>query len=128
MKKRLENLVEKFKSKELELMQILSETNISINENQEKSIVKKSIKDYIKKVNKAKKIFDEYETLAKEIEDITGDEGESAELSKAVVEFREDLSVEEVKKIEKTDEKTNVKKTSKEKNQLKNEKGSVKEI
>ena len=89
MKKNLESLVEKFKKKEVELLEILNDKNVIFDETQEKSVVKKSLKDYIKKVNKAKKIFEEYEVLAKEIEDITGDEGESAELSKTVVEFRE---------------------------------------
>ena len=68
MKKRLENLVEKFKKKEVELLEILNENNIIFDETQEKSVVKKNLKDYIKKVNKAKKIFEEYEVLAKEIE------------------------------------------------------------
>ncbi|MBR7172397.1 MAG: hypothetical protein IKD36_01245 [Clostridia bacterium] len=89
MKKNLEKLVEKFKKIETELVEILNESSIKINELDDKQVVKKAIKDYIKKVGKAKKLFDEYETIAKEIEDINNDEGESAELSKAVLEFRE---------------------------------------
>ncbi len=127
MKKRLENLVEKFKSKEAEILEILKQNNAPVfDESLDKALVKKSIKDYIKKVNKAAKLFDEYEALAKEISDITGDEGESAELSKAVVEFREDEFVlpETESKSEKKDEKKKPKTSKK----TKQEKESVKEL
>lgn len=126
MKKRLENLVEKFKKKELELLEILNEKNVIFDESQEKAVVKKSLKDYIKKVNKAKNIFDEYETLAKEIEDITGDEGESAELSKTIVEFREEVPLEEQAEIEVEKEKQSSKKTKKVSKKVKEEKEPVK--
>lgn len=126
MKKNLESLVEKFKKKEVELLEILNDKNVVFDETQEKSVVKKSLKDYIKKVNKAKKIFEEYEVLAKEIEDITGDEGESAELSKTVVEFREDVSLEEQAIQELESEKDNKKKPKKIAKKIKEEKGPVK--
>lgn len=126
MKKNLESLVEKFKKKEVELLEILNDKNVIFDETQEKSVVKKSLKDYIKKVNKAKKIFEEYEVLAKEIEDITGDEGESAELSKTVVEFREDVSLEEQTIQELESEKDNKKKPKKIAKKIKEEKGPVK--
>ena len=126
MKKSLENLVEKFRKKEVELLEILNDKNVIFDESQEKSVVKKNLKDYIKKVNKAKKIFEEYEVLAKEIEDITGDEGESAELSKTVVEFREDVSLEEQTIQELESEKDNKKKTKKVAKKNKEEKEPVK--
>ena len=126
MKKNLESLVEKFKKKEVELLEILNDKNVIFDETQEKSVVKKSLKDYIKKVNKAKKIFEEYEVLAKEIEDITGDEGESAELSKTVVEFREDVSLEEQTIQELESEKDNKKKPKKIAKKIKEEKEPVK--
>lgn len=126
MKKRLENLVEKFKKKELELLEILNEKNVIFDESQEKAVVKKSLKDYIKKVNKAKNIFDEYETLAREIEDITGDEGESAELSKTIVEFRKEVPLEEQAEIEVEKEKQSSKKTKKVSKKVKEEKEPVK--
>ena len=126
MKKRLENLVEKFKKKELELLEILNEKNVIFDESQEKAVVKKSLKDYIKKVNKAKNIFDEYETLAREIEDITGDEGESAEISKTIVEFREEVPLEEQAEIEVEKEKQSSKKTKKVSKKVKEEKEPVK--
>ena len=126
MKKRLENLVEKFKKKEVELLEILNENNIIFDETQEKSVVKKNLKDYIKKVNKAKKIFEEYEVLAKEIEDITGDEGESAELSKTIVEFREEIPLEEQALQEIENEKEVKKKSKKFSKKSKEEKEPVK--
>ena len=89
-------------------------------------MVKKNLKDYIKKVNKAKKIFDEYETLAKEIEDITGDEGESAEFSKTVVEFREEIPLEEQALQELENEKDSKKKIKKSSKKSKEEKEPVK--
>ena len=89
MKKNLEKLVEKFKKIESELVEILNESSINFSELDDKTSIKKALKEYIKKVNKAKKLFDEYEIVAKEIEDANNDEGESAEFSKAVLEIRE---------------------------------------
>ncbi len=126
MKKSLESLVEKFRKKEVELLEILNEKNIVFDESQEKTVVKKSLKEYIKKINKAKKIFEEYETLAKEIEDITGDEGESAELSKTVVEFREEIPLDEQVIQELENEKDGKKKSKKVSKKSKEEKEPVK--
>lgn len=126
MKKKLENLVEKFKKKETEILEILKQNIPIFDEIQDNALVKKNIKDYIKKVNKAAKLFDEYEALAKEITDITGDDGESAELSKAVVEFREDMVV--VKDNESKEIKEISKKKLKTKKSTKQEKVSVKEF
>ena len=126
MKKRLENLVEKFKKKESELLEILNENNVIFDESQEKAVVKKNLKDYINKINKAKKIFEEYESLAKEIEDITGDEGESAEFSKTIVEFREDISLENEPKIEDEIDNKKLNKVKKASKNLKEEKMPVK--
>lgn len=88
MKKNLEKLVDRFKKIEEELVGILNESTISFSEVDDKTSIKKAIKEYIKKVNKAKKLFDEYELIAKEIEDANNDD-ESAELSKAVLEIRD---------------------------------------
>lgn len=89
MNKKLENLVNKFKSVEGEIVELLNESPINFDESQEKSVVKKQIKEYIKRVNKAKKLFSQYEELAKEIEEINSDEGDSAELAKAVLDIRD---------------------------------------
>lgn len=130
MKKNLENLVEKFKKKEAELLELLNQTEPVFDESQGKSVIKKNIKTYILKVEKAKKVFEEYETLAKKIEDISSDDGESAEFSKTIVEFRQDAetnseifaSENEKENIDKSKGKSKISKKAK------NEKMSVKEF
>lgn len=127
MKKNLENIVEKFKKKETELLELLNQTEPIFDESQGKSIIKKNIKNYILRVEKAKKVFEEYEILAKKIEDISVDEGESAELSKAVIDFRNEQS----NKIDEMLENLNddkAKKLTKKTIKSKNEKMSVKEF
>ena len=104
-----------------------NDKNVIFDETQEKSVVKKSLKDYIKKVNKAKKIFEEYEVLAKEIEDITGDEGESAELSKAVLEIRDLEHVEVLGQGYGTESDVVLEKLKKKEKKTKSEKESAKE-
>ena len=81
MKKNLDSLVNKFKLIEKELIEILNEKPVDFESIENKSQFKKALKDYIKKVNKAKKLFAEYEKIAKEIEDISSDEGDSQELT-----------------------------------------------
>lgn len=81
MKKNLDSLVNKFKLIEKELIEILNEKPVDFESIENKTQVKKALKDYIKKVNKAKKLFAEYEKIAKEIDDISSDEGDSQELT-----------------------------------------------
>ena len=128
MKKNIEKLVEKFKKVESELVEILSEKGVFVDENEQKSIVKKTLKEYIKKVNKAKKLFDEYELLAKEIENIDSDDEDLPELSKAVLEMRDSSEI-NVEKFDSTD-KASVKKSKKERKikETKKENMSVKEF
>ena len=128
MKKNIEKLVEKFKKVESELVEILSEKGVFVDENEQKSIVKKTLKEYIKKVNKAKKLFDEYELLAKEIENIDSDDEDLPELSKAVLEMRDSSEI-NLEKFDSTD-KASVKKSKKERKikETKKENMSVKEF
>ena len=128
MKKNIEKLVEKFKKVESELVEILSEKGVFVDENEQKSIVKKTLKEYIKKVNKAKKLFDEYELLAKEIENIDSDDEDLPELSKTVLEMRDSSEI-NVEKFDSTD-KASVKKSKKERKikETKKENMSVKEF
>ena len=122
MKKNFEKLINDFKKVESELIEILNEKGVFIDENENKAVVKKSLKEYIKKVNKAKKLFEEYETLAKQIEDIDSDDDDLPELSRVVLEFRESVQVESQernfdekkvsKKSKKSDEKKNKKKNN----------------
>lgn len=130
MKKNLENLVEKFKKKETELLELLNQAEPIFDDSQGKSVIKKNLKTYILKVEKAKKIFEEYETLAKKIEDISSDDGDSAELSKTIVEFRQDVEANNEKLTSKEEKLDGDKSKGKSKasKKSKNEKMSVKEF
>lgn len=87
-------LVEKFRKLESELVEVLKIEGISFDDETKKQTVKSQLKAYIKKVEKARKVFDEYEKVAKEIEKIAAAEGSkgstSAEISEEVVALRED--------------------------------------
>lgn len=89
MKKNIEKLIFDFRKVESELVAILSNKDVIFDLNESKPTVKKYLKDYIKKVNKAKKLFEQYESLAKKIENIDSDDEDLPELSKVVLEFRE---------------------------------------
>ena len=120
MKKKLEKLLEKFKIVETKIVEILNEKPAYFDENDDNFLVKKSIKEYIKKINRAKKLFAEYEEIAKQIEDLNSDEGGSAEFSKAVLEFHESEIISDFDNIkttekEKTDGKTQKKVSTKNK-------------
>ncbi len=111
MKKDLETLVEKFKSIEEELIEILKSKPEDFDETLPKSVVKKALKEYIKKVNKAEGLFDEYQELAKKISKATSDEGDEVpELAKTVVEFRDDDAYVKAKPKTLREEKTTKKK------------------
>lgn len=89
MSKKLDDLIDRFKSIEKEIVVILNQQGLSFDETADKSTIKKTIKAYIKKVNKAQKLFDEYELIAKQIEDLANDEGESEALTKMVLDFKD---------------------------------------
>ena len=114
-------LVEKFRKLESELVEVLKIEGISFDDETKKQTVKSQLKAYIKKVEKARKVFDEYEKVAKEIEKIAAAEGSkgstSAEISEEVVALREDeiepADATYVDKIEVLDGKTKVVKKKK---------------
>lgn len=114
-------LVEKFRKLESELVEVLKIEGISFDDETKKQTVKSQLKAYIKKVEKARKVFDEYEKVAKEIEKIAAAEGSkgstSAEISEEVVALREDeiepADATYVDKIEVFDGKTKVVKKKK---------------
>ena len=127
MKKNLEKLVDRFKKVEEELVETLKESTINFDELDDKTSIKKAIKEYIKKVNKAKKLFDEYEVIAKEIEDANNDEGESAELSKAVLEIRDAEFAQVLAQGYGTESDVLLEKLKKKEKKIKTEKESAKE-
>ena len=71
MDKKESGLVEKFKKLEVELLKVLSESNSDeINLEQNKSVVKSQLKTFAKKVDKARKLFDEYELIAQHTQNL----------------------------------------------------------
>lgn len=79
-------LIEKFKKLEAELVELLHIEPLDIDSTTQG--VKTKIKAYIKKVNKARVIFDEYEKTAEEIEKLSTHE--DGEMATAVVDLREE--------------------------------------
>lgn len=89
MSKNESALIEKFKKLESELVETLKVEDISFAEDAKKQVVKSQLKLYIKKVEKARKLFEEYERVALEIEKIAhADAGE--QISSEVVNLREE--------------------------------------
>lgn len=88
MDKRLE-LLEKFKDLEKKLCECLKTTKIEEKEAKNELATKTEIKAYIKKVQRARKIFDEYELVAKEIENLSDKKNTKLEISENIVNLRD---------------------------------------
>ena len=94
MKSKETDLVEKFKKLENELLELLKIDEVEFSEDDKKQVVKNRLKAYIKKVEKARQVFEEYESVAKQIElympknDVADD----------VVALRENPKAEEIEK------------------------------
>ena len=74
MSKKLDEMLKRFEKLEAEITSILREKNLEFDSKTQDAVVKKSLKDYIKKVSRAKVLFEEYEILAKKIADETVDD------------------------------------------------------
>lgn len=90
-------LVKKFKTLEAELFEILKTNKLNIDDNESSAVLKKKLKDYIKNLKRAEIIFEQYQNVADEIDSITStkskdtkDKTLSEEMSKSVVELREE--------------------------------------
>ena len=129
MNKKEQGLFDKFKKLEAELLQVLSESGTEqIDFEQTKTVVKSQLKAYVKKVEKAGKLFEEYEKVADEIEKLTQNEvgeanAEIGAVTDAVVALRES-NVDESEYIDAIDATTDVVKVVKKKKN----KSSVKEF
>lgn len=104
------NLIEKFKKLEDELISLLKIQPVEFDENSSKAAVKKEINGYIKKVKKAKAVFAEYELVAEEIKKASKKEDVLAE---DVIELREEMEVSN----DNSDKKSKSSKTSKSENE-----------
>ena len=94
MKNKENELIEKFKELEVKLLDLLKIDAVDFSEEEKKSVVKNKLKAYIKKVEKARLVFEEYEQVAKKIEKLSADK----KISEDIVALREDLKTDEVEK------------------------------
>ena len=67
MKNKENELIEKFKELEVKLLDLLKIDAVDFSEEEKKSVVKNKLKAYIKKVEKARLAFEEYEQVAKKL-------------------------------------------------------------
>ena len=79
------SLLKEFKKTEKKLIKILKSNPLVFSEKDEGERLKDNIKVYIEKIKEAKKLFSEYEKLAKKIQDFD-DEDENLVLKKQEVE------------------------------------------
>ena len=94
MDKRAE-LLEKFKKIENELVDCLKNAGSALDETKKKTAAKTQIKGYIKQVEKARVLFDEYEAVATEIEKLSGLKNTEIKTSEEIVNLREEPKNEE---------------------------------
>lgn len=100
-KKNNSELLSKFQKLEAELIEVLKIQPIEFDENTAKGTVKKEINDYIKKLKKAKAIFEEYEKVAEKIKKLSESE---QTLVQEVVELRDEPDEKELEKAKQADE------------------------
>lgn len=79
-----------FKETEEKLLSALKIEPIKLDESLSKSDTRKIINSYIKKVKKVKQIFEKYESIALQIEKLTGEKEKQKEITEAVVNLREE--------------------------------------
>lgn len=107
-----EELINKFLELEIKMVEQLNNTEMSVDFDADRKTIIASLKKYVSKVKSLEKLFDEYENLAKKIENLTGEEEKQVQATNAVVELREDS--EELKtEIEKINGQVVVKKKKK---------------
>lgn len=82
-------VLDKFKKLESELIELLA-TPIIFDDETKKEVVRKELKRYVTKINKLRETFDEYEKLAKKIEMIIRKDSDALDVSKEVVDWREE--------------------------------------
>lgn len=88
-------LMQRFTELEQKLIDVLNMPSVDIDEKVTKATLKKNLSKYIKHVEEAKVLLEEYESVAKEIEKLTSKKADGETLSKAVVDLREEEKIEE---------------------------------
>lgn len=90
MKKNDEQLLEEFKKVEEQIRSDLKKAELSIDGQLDRKTIVANIKSYIKQVKHIEKLLEDYENLAKQIADYSGDDEKEEKITDAVVELRED--------------------------------------
>lgn len=93
--KKTEELIEKFTNLENKLVELLGSSSIDVEEKITRASLKKKLSNYIKNVEELKALFEEYEKIAVEIENLTTKKIAGEKLSKAVVDLREEEKIED---------------------------------
>ena len=88
-------LMQRFTELEQKLIDVLNMPSVDIDEKVTKATLKKNLSKYIKHVEEAKVLLEEYEKVAKEIEKLTSKKSDGETISKAVVDLREEEKIEE---------------------------------
>lgn len=114
MDKSLE-LLEKFKDLEKKLCECLKTTKFEEKNAKDELATKAEIRTYIKKVQKARKLFDEYELVAKEIENLSERKNTKLEVSENIVNLRDSEEKTEIVYETKIDSKNNARVEAKKK-------------
>lgn len=90
MEKKDVSLIDEFRKIEQQIIEQLNSTELSIDYEADNKAIVSTLKNYIEKVKRVEKLFDEYENVAKKIEKLTGDEIKKQSMTEAVVDLRED--------------------------------------
>ena len=90
MAKVVNELVDKFKEIEEKILSELKQTKLDIDYNADRKTVISGLKAYIKRVKSIEKILDEYESISQKLEKAMMKDDKQKEITKAVVELRED--------------------------------------
>ena len=91
-----DELLKEFKDLENKLVEALKIEPIEISDEKSDIETKIAISAYIKKIKKVKKLFEKYESVARQIEKLSSDTKKQEEFTQAVVEMREEEQVDNV--------------------------------
>ena len=113
-----DELLKEFKDLENKLVEALKIEPIEISDEKSDIETKIAISAYIKKIKKVKKLFEKYESVARQIEKLSGDTKKQEEFTQAVVERREEeqgdnVNNQDTEEITLNDKKVIVKKNKK---------------
>lgn len=102
--KKEEELIEKFKKLEDEIVDKLQNIKLDVDFNSDRKEVVKGLKNYISKVRDVERLFEEYEAVANQLEKLTIEDNKQA-VANAIVDMREDSEElkSQIKKLSQTE-------------------------